>query len=51
MAEPTNPVPDRVATELPIQPLRDEQTNTRRTLRLSPSYDKPSPARAPMFRR
>lgn len=51
MAEAINSAPDGTVSELPIRPADDSQLRTRKTLRLSANYERPSPVRAPLFRR
>jgi|GEM_PF-1786111 len=50
MAEPTNSVPNGAASELPVSTAEETLSRARRTLRLFPNYERPSPGRAPLFR-
>jgi len=51
MIEDVNPPTISVASAAPISPNNGGEQRQRPILRLSPNYSKPSPARAPLFRR
>jgi len=51
MIEDANPPVMSAASDAPLSPLNDGERRQRPILRLSPNYSRPSPARAPLFRR
>ena len=51
MADPANPAPNDSVSALPDQSVQEGELRTRKTLRLSAGFERPLPARSPLFRR